>query len=154
MVRALSIKRVRSSEWCELGFLGCDLVLELSNRDQVIHRVEIVDVQLAGQMVELVLHCPRQQALATDLDLAAVPVLSDDPDLLLARDIRDVAWDREAAFQVIVLTRRADDLWVDQLVQLTFDFDNARLQGNAELRSSEADSGRRTHRVCQVVEQL
>ena len=74
-----------------------------ADRDQLVHRVEVVDVQLAVEMIELVLQRARQQALAVDLDLAAVAVLGHDPDLLASRHVGDVARDRQAALEIAVV---------------------------------------------------
>src|SRR5690349_8553826 len=94
------------------------LVLELAHRDELVHRVEIVDVQLAVQVVQLVLERAAQQPGARDLDLLADAVLRDDPDLLLPGHVRDVARDRQAALEVAVVTGGPDDLGVDQLVEV------------------------------------
>ena len=121
---------------------------------QLVHRVQVVDVQLAVEVVELVLERPPQQSGARDLDLLAVAVLGDDPDLLVAGHVRDVARDRQAALEVPVVAGRPDDPRVDQLVELALDLDHAGLQRLAELRRREPDAGRIAHRVREVVEEL
>src|SRR5262245_34438484 len=128
--------------------------LTLADRDQLVHRIEIVDVELPGEVIELVLERASEQAGAGDLDLLADPVLGDDPDLLLAGDVGDVAGDREAALEVPVLPVRADDPRVDQLVELAIDLDDTDLQSLSELRRGKPDSRGVTHRVGQVVDQL
>ena len=64
--------------------VGGDILFVVAepDRDQLVHRVEVVDVQLAVEMVELVLERPTEEARAGDLDLAAATILGDDPDLL------------------------------------------------------------------------
>src|SRR5512139_1700679 len=71
--------------------------LELRHRDQVIERVEVVDVQLALEVVELVLERTAQEPAPGHLDLPAMAVLGDDPDALAACHVGDVAGDRQAA---------------------------------------------------------
>ena len=88
-----------------------------------------------------------EQPRSRDLDLPAVAVLGDDPDLLAAGDVGDVARDREAALEVAVVAVGADDLRVDQLVERVPDLDHAGLQRLAELGRGEADAGRVAHRV-------
>ncbi len=95
-----------------------------------------------------------EQAGAGDLDLLAMAILGDDPDLLVPRHVGDVAGDRQAALEVTVITGRPDDLRVDELVQLALDLDDARLQGLTELWRGEPDTGRIAHRVGEVVEEL
>ena len=74
-----------------------------ADRDEIVHRVEVVDVQLAVEVVELVLERAGQEAAAGDLDLPAEAVLGHDPDLLAARHVGDVAGDRQAALEVAVV---------------------------------------------------
>ena len=95
-----------------------------------------------------------EQPRSRDLDLLPAAVLGDDPDLLAAGDVGDVARDREAALEVAVVALGADDPRVDQLVELALDLDDAGLQRFAELRRREADARRVAHRVGEVVEQL
>src|SRR5688500_17924879 len=59
-------------------------VIAAPDRDELVHRIEVVDVQLAVEMVELVLERAPQQAGAGDLDLPAAAILGDHPDLLTA----------------------------------------------------------------------
>ena len=68
-----------------------------ADRDELVHRVEVVDVQLAVEVVELVLERPAEQPGPGDLDLPPEPVLGDHPDPLAAGDVGDVAGDRQAA---------------------------------------------------------
>ena len=136
-----------------LAHLGVVLVA-LPDREQLIHRLEVVDVQLALQMVELVLERPTEQPGPGDLDFLAMAVLGDDPDLLAAGDVRDVARDRQTALEVAVVAGRPNDARVDQLVQLVLDLDDAGLQGLTELWRGQPDPGRVAHRVREVVEQL
>src|SRR5436190_7785504 len=123
------------------------------DRDQLLHRTEVVDEELAVEVVELVLERPTEQAAAGDLDLLAVTVLGDDPDLLLAGDVGVVAGEGEAALEVAVLAAAPDDPGVHQLVQLVADLDDARLQRLADLRRGQADARGVAHGVGQVVEQ-
>ena len=58
-----------------------------------------------------------EPARPRDLELPADPVLGNDPDLLVARHVGDVAGDREAALEVAVVAVGADDLRVDELEQ-------------------------------------
>ena len=60
----------------------------------------------------------REKVTAIELDLAAQSVLGHDPDLLLARDVGDVARDRQAPLEVAILPVGFHDLGVDQLVEL------------------------------------
>ena len=46
-----------------------DLVLQPGHRDQLVHRLEVVDVQLAVEMVELVLERARQEPVPASLIL-------------------------------------------------------------------------------------
>ncbi len=131
-----------------------DLVLDPGYRDEVVERLEVVDVELALEVVELVLHGARQQARAHRLDALAVAVLGFDPDLLLALHVGHVAGHGEAALEVVALARGADDDGVDQLVELALDLDDTDLQGLADLRCRQAHAGRVAHRVREVVEQL
>ena len=78
------------------------------------------------------------------LTFLPVPVLGDDPDLLVARDVRDVARDREAALEVAVVAVGAHDLRVDELVELVLDLDR-RTRGAA--RRAGAPRGRRRARA-------
>ena len=87
-----------------LADLGVILVA-LADRHQLVHRVEIVDVELAVEVIELVLERATEQPGSRDLDLLAVTVLRDDPDLLAPRDVGDVARDRQAALEVAVVAR-------------------------------------------------
>ena len=64
---------------------------------------EVVDEQLAVEVVELVLERPAEQPGPGDLDLLAVPVLGHDPDLLAPRDVGVVARQRQAALEVAVV---------------------------------------------------
>ncbi len=48
----------------QLLFLGADLFGEPRDRDQIVHRLEVVDVQLAVEMIELMLNGARQQSTA------------------------------------------------------------------------------------------
>jgi hypothetical protein len=129
-------------------------LLTRADRDEVVERLEVVDVELAGEVVELVLEGASEEPGARDLDLLAQTVLGDDPDSLLAGDVGHVARDREAAFEVPVLAGRADDARVDELVELLLDLDDAGLERLAQLRRGEADAGCVAHRLGQVVEQL
>ena len=108
--------------------------------DQLVHRLEVVDVELAVEVVELVLERAPEQPGPGDLDLLAVAVLGDDPDPLAAGHVRDVARDRQAALEVAVVAGRADDPRVHQLVELALDLDDAGLQRLAELRRGEPDA--------------
>src|SRR4051794_8897768 len=130
------------------------LVLELADRNQVLHRLEIVDVQLALEVVELMLQRAAEEPRACNLDLLAHPVLRNDPDLLVAGHVRHVAGDRQAALEVAVVARRADDLGVYELVEVALDLDDAGPHRLAQLGGGEADAGRMAHRVSEVVEQL
>ena len=89
-----------------------------ADRDQLVHRVEIVDEQLAVEVVELVLERPAEEPGSGDLDLLAVAVLGDDPDVLAPGDVGVVAGEREAALEVAVVAGGPDDPRVDQLVEL------------------------------------
>src|SRR5215475_9575774 len=94
------------------------------DRDQLVHRAEVVDEELAVEVVELVLERPTEKAAPGDLDLLPEAVLGDDPDLLLAGDVGVVAGQREAALQIAVLAAPPDDPRVHQLVQLIADLDH------------------------------
>ena len=61
------------------------------DRDELVHRAEVIDEELPVEVIELVLEGPPEQSRAGNLDLLAVPVLGDDPDLLSPRDIGVVA---------------------------------------------------------------
>jgi len=76
------------------------------------------------------------------------------PDLIAARDVGDVARDRQAPLEVAVVTARAHDLGVDQLVQLALDLHHAGLKSHAELRRREPHTRCCTHRLGEVVKQL
>ena len=54
------------------------LVFALADRDQLVHRIEVIDIELAVQVVQLVLESAGEQARTGDLDLAPQPVLCDD----------------------------------------------------------------------------
>src|SRR4029453_13972136 len=64
------------------------LLVGLADGNQLIHRLEVVDEQLALEMVQLVLERAGEEAGARHLDLLAVPVLGDDPHLLAAGSAR------------------------------------------------------------------
>ena len=81
-------------------------------------------------------------------------ILGDDPDLLAARDVGDVAGDREAALEVRVVPGRADDARVDELVEGVLDLDHAGLQRDTDLGCGEADARRVAHGLREVVEEL
>src|SRR5690349_11762104 len=117
------------------------LVIELAHRDELVHRVEVVDVQLAVEVVELVLERAAEEPGACDLDLLADPVLGHDPDLLLPGHVRDVPGDREAALEVTVVAGGPDDLRVDELVQVVLDLDDARAEWLPQLGGGEPDAG-------------
>ena len=53
----------RSRQRRQRLFLRALVVRRLADGDQLVHRVEVVDVQLALEMVELVLHGARQEAI-------------------------------------------------------------------------------------------
>ena len=93
---------------------------------------------LPVEVVQLVLERPAEQPGARDLDLLADAVLGDDPDLLVAGDVGDVARDRQAALEVAVVAGGAHDLGVDELVQVVLDLDDAGAQRLAELRAPRA----------------
>src|SRR5439155_4839457 len=76
------------------------VVVVRADRDQLVHRVEIVDEQLALEMVQLVLQRATEQPGTGDLDLLPLAVLGDDPDLFAASDVGVVARQREAALEV------------------------------------------------------
>src|SRR4029079_19726816 len=131
------------------------LVLVLGPHDhQLVHRVEVVDVELAVEAVALELERPPEQPGPGDLDLLAEAVLGDDPDSLAAGHVGDVARDREAAFEMAAVALGLDDARVDQLVELTFDLDDAGLHRLAELRGGQAHARCVAHRVGEIVEQL
>src|SRR5690348_16357926 len=69
---------------------------------QLVNRVEVVDVELPVEMIELVLQRASEQAGPGDLDLLAPAVLGHDPDLLPARDVCHIARDRQAPLEVTV----------------------------------------------------
>src|SRR3954462_12294917 len=58
---------------------GLVVVVIARDRDELVHRVEVVDEELAVEMVQLVLERAAEESRSGDLDLLAVPVLSDDP---------------------------------------------------------------------------
>src|SRR4029079_4847768 len=99
---------------------------------------EVVDVQLAVEVVELVLERAPEETRAGDLDPAAAPVLRHDPDLLAARDVGGVAWDRQAALEVAIATLGANDPRMHQLVEPVFALDHADRERLADLRSGES----------------
>ena len=61
-----------------------------ADRHQLVHRVEVVDVELAVEVVELVLERATEQPGPRHLDLLPVAILGDDPDPLAACHVRDV----------------------------------------------------------------
>ena len=105
-------------------------------------------------MVELMLHCPRQEPLARHLDVASESVLRHHPDTLVAVDIRDVAGDGEATLEIAIVAGAARDPRIDELMQLAADLDDAGLQRFADLRRSEPHARSVAHRFGQVVQQL
>jgi hypothetical protein len=125
----------------------------LADADQLVHRVEVIDVKLAREVIELVLQRARQETGARDPDRASVSVLCSDRDLLAPRDVRNVARDREATLEVSIVARGAHDTRVDELVQPALDLDHARLQRDSHLGRRESDAGCCTHRLGEVVEQ-
>src|SRR6187402_1771618 len=56
-VRGL-VTRPPSGQGGHLHALPGDLFLEAGDRDELVERLEVIDVELAGKMVELVLHGP------------------------------------------------------------------------------------------------
>ena len=122
-------------------------------RDQLGVGPQAVDVQLALEVVELVLHGPRQEARADDADLAAMAVLGLDHGPLGARAIGEEAGDREAALEVASARRRGDEAGVHQLVERAPPPRSRRPAGDADLVCGEAHAGRVAHRVDHVVEQ-
>jgi len=77
-----------------------------------------------------------------------------DPDALTSRHVGHEPGDGEAALQVSILTRRAHDAGVDELVELALDLDDADRQRLSELGRGQPDPGRVAHRVGEVVKQL
>src|SRR5215211_1744072 len=138
-----------------LGAVGRDtfLVIALPHRDELVHGVEVVDVELAVEVVELVLECAAQQPRARDLDLAPAAILRRDPDLLLPGDVRRVPGNGEATLEIAVLARRSDDPRVHELMDAVVDLDDAGVERLADLRRRETDTRRVAHRRGQVVEE-
>ena len=130
------------------------VVVAAADRDQLVGGSQVVDVELALQVVELVLQGTPEQARAADLVLAAGAVLGDDPDMLAARDVGDKAGNGEAALQVAVVALGPHDAGVDELEEPVPHLDDGDVEGLAELRRREADAGRVAHGVGQVVEEV
>src|SRR5450759_3181000 len=105
-------------------------------------------------MVDLVLHRPRYQAAPRHLDLAALPVLCNDPNPLAPGYVSDVTGDGEAALELAVVPVASDDPRVDELVELVIDFDNACSHRHADLRCGQSRTRGVAHGIGQVVEQL
>src|SRR5438874_13733585 len=80
------------------------VVVATPDREEVVERVEVVDVELALEVVELVLQCPAEQPRAGDLALPALAVLRDHPDPLAASDVGGVARDRQATLEISLTT--------------------------------------------------
>src|SRR5688500_6569075 len=95
-----------------------------------------------------------KEPAAGNLDLLAVPILGDDPDLLAPRHVGVVAGQREAALEIVLVAARPDDPGIHQLVELVADLDDTGLQGDPHLRRGQPDTGCLPHRLGHVVEQL
>ena len=66
--RACCASRMRRSSGRRPSSNRGFVVVALADRDQLIHRLEVVDVQLAVEVVELVLEGPAEQTAAGDLE--------------------------------------------------------------------------------------
>src|SRR4051794_27932316 len=154
IVRALPFKRGWSRERRQLRVVfRFELLVHLLDGHELVHRVEIVDVELAVEVVDLVLQRARQQTVAVDLDLPSVPVLCDHPHLFAPRDPGDVARDRQTTLEIAVVALALNQTRIDELMDVAADFDDGDLQRNAHLRRRQSHPGRGTHRLGQVVEQ-
>ena len=125
--RALERRRPRRRASCAVG-LGIVVAVD-ADRDQLVDRIRGSRCTAcpAGGPARAGTRDPA--ARASGLDPPAPPILGHDPDLLTARHVRRVARDRQAALEVSVVARRADDLRVDQLEQAVLDLDHAGRDG-------------------------
>src|SRR5688500_19980190 len=82
-----------------------------------------------------------KEPAAGHLDLLALPILGDDPDLLAPRHVGVVAGQREAALEVVLVAAGPDDPGIHQLVELVAHLDDAGLKGDPHLRRGQPDTG-------------
>ena len=120
----------------------------------------MVDEQDAVEMIDLVLHAGREQALAGEILLHAVAVEVTHRHPGRARHVGIMLGQRQAAFLVgHVLVGGLDDLGIGHqeragLGVLAVDVEHDDALQYVDLRSGEADAGRRVHRLQHVVHEL
>src|SRR6187551_1084354 len=130
-----------------------DLVLRVADPNELIERLERVDVEGPVEVVDLVLKGAGEELLAFDPELATVAVARLDRDLRGAPDLGNIARDREATLPVELLARRLHDLRVDELGDHSLDLDDRDLERHPHLVRRETDARGIAHRDQHVVKQ-
>src|ERR1700682_1810092 len=128
------------------GDLGSDFA-EAFGAGQAVPEEDAVDV------VDLMLEAARQQAVGPHTDVLAGPVLGLDHHPLVALDLTDVAGDGEAALVADLLALGADDLGVDEGMEMVLDLADDNSQQHPYLRRRQPDPGSVAHGVDHVVDQ-
>ena len=120
---------------------------------------EVIDHQLAIEVIVFVLNRNRQEALGLQLEGLTVLVERPDGDALSSVDVFAYTREREAAFVECGFAFGSDDLGIDEdaqvarLVLAGGHIHDEKALRNAELRGGQTDARGRVHRLGHVVDQ-
>src|SRR5687767_14681033 len=140
------LRRLERRAADEAGILVL-LQLPLRERRGALQDAQVVEEQLAVEVVDLVLQAAREQLGRLDLVRVAVEVHRAHDDVLWPLDVRIDVGDREAAFLRLGLARRLEDLGIDDDERLSLDVDHREALGTADLRRRQPDPARVVHRL-------
>src|SRR6185312_15081805 len=117
---------------------------------------EVVDEELAVEMIHLVLQADREHSLEVALEPLAMAILGTDAHLRGALDLVEDAGDRQAPLLALRRALAAQDLGIhehERLVVLLGDIDDEQPAADIDLRRREPDAGCGIHGLEHVVDQ-
>ena len=132
------------------------LLLELAADPITLERGEIVDEQLAVEVIHFVLQANGQNAVELTLEDDAVTILRPHTDALRTLDRIEDAGDRQAALFHRANLAAPEDLRIDEherLAAIVAHVHDDELPVHVDLGGGEADAGRRVHGLEHVVHQ-
>src|ERR1035437_899991 len=130
------------------------LVFPFGEQFLPLEEAQVIDEQLAVQVVDLVLKAHAQQLSTHNLERLALAIERLDHDARRARDVAVQLGDREAAFFPLDGPRALDDLRIDEHEPLAVHVHHREPLRAAHLRGGEAHAVRGGHRFEHVVDEL
>src|SRR5687768_4298383 len=154
LVAVVVLRDLECGDATRRRLVAAALLLPLLERGSPLEEAEVVDEELAVQMIDLVLKAPREQFVGIDLDRLSLTVLRLDDDAHRALDVGIDVWNREAALFALLRSFAQQDFRIDDDVPRTVDVDDGHALGAPHLRRGEPDALGGVHRLEHVVHEL